>query len=75
MDYKFNVLYQKDDHGYYVFCPELKGCHSQGESFEEAKQNIKEAIKLYLDTMDEEELKELSSSKELISSTMEVSLV
>ena len=52
MVYKVNVVFMEDEHGYYVYCPELPGCHSQGDSFEEAKANIKEALYLYLGTME-----------------------
>jgi len=55
MSYKFNVLFQKDEHGYFVFCPDLKGCHSQGDTFEEAQENIREALELYLETMSQDE--------------------
>ena len=34
--------------GYVVYCPTLKGCVSQGETQEEALENIKDAIKTYL---------------------------
>lgn len=35
--YNYTVLLEKEsDGGYHVFCPILKGCHSQGDSFEEA---------------------------------------
>jgi predicted RNase H-like HicB family nuclease len=37
--------------GYHAFCPILKGCHSQGDTFEEAIDNITEAIKLYLENL------------------------
>jgi predicted RNase H-like HicB family nuclease len=33
-------------------CPELPGCASAGETEEEARQNIEEAIKLYLEPAD-----------------------
>lgn len=36
MNHKFNILFQKDENGYFAFCPELKGCHSQVDTFEEA---------------------------------------
>jgi predicted RNase H-like HicB family nuclease len=52
MSYKFNILFQKDEHGYFVYCPELKGCHSQGDTFEEAKENIREAIELYIEAVE-----------------------
>lgn len=74
MSYKFNVLFQKDENGYFAFCPELEGCHSQGDTFEEAKENIREAIELYLETMSVNEIEELKSPKELITTTMEVEL-
>jgi len=35
--------------GYSVYVPALPGCFSQGEKFEEATANIKEAIELYLE--------------------------
>jgi predicted RNase H-like HicB family nuclease len=35
--------------GYSVFVPTLPGCFSQGETFEEAVESIKEAIELYLE--------------------------
>ena len=72
MSHKFNIIFEKDEFGYFVFCPELKGCHSQGDTFEEARANIKEAIELYLETMDSDELQEFSAKKELITSIMEV---
>ena len=74
MSYKFNVLLQKDEHGYFAFCPELKGCHSQGDTFEEAQNNIREAIELYVESMSKEEIVELLPSKQIITTTMEVEL-
>jgi len=35
--------------GYWAICPEIEGANGQGETVEEAKQNLKEAIKLILD--------------------------
>jgi predicted RNase H-like HicB family nuclease len=48
---KVCVVIEKDEDGYYAFCPELEGCQSQGGSFEEAMASIREAIELYLDTL------------------------
>jgi len=67
-----NVLFQKDNSGYFAYCPDLKGCHSQGVTFEEAKENIREAIELYLETMSPEELTSFSTNREIISTVMEV---
>ena len=38
------VVLIESDEGYAVSCPELKGCHSQGASVEEALENIEEAM-------------------------------
>jgi predicted RNase H-like HicB family nuclease len=43
------VFQEETDGGYSVWIPDLPGCTSQGETFEEALANIKEATELYLD--------------------------
>ena len=43
------VEYDPEVSGYAVYCPELPGCTSAGDSEEEALENIKEAIALYLE--------------------------
>jgi predicted RNase H-like HicB family nuclease len=43
------VLEQEPDGGYVVSVPALPGCVSQGETREEALNNIREAIKLYVE--------------------------
>lgn len=54
--FTFNVIFEKeDDNGYCVQVPALQGCFSQGDSFEEAVENIKEAINLYLEETPGEE--------------------
>jgi len=55
MSYKVNIIIEKDEYGYYAYCPELEGCQTQGNSFEEVLKNIKEAVELYLETLPEEE--------------------
>jgi predicted RNase H-like HicB family nuclease len=47
------ILEQEDDGTYSVHCPALKGCHSQGETKEDALINIQEAIQLYLEVANE----------------------
>ncbi len=43
--WRFNLVIEPDeDGGYIVHCPALKGCWSQGETVEEALQNIKDAM-------------------------------
>jgi len=52
---KFQVVIEEDleDGGYIIHCPALKGCWSQGDTVEDALENIKEAIVGYLKTLNE----------------------
>jgi len=43
------VEYDPEARSYAVYCPELPGCTSAGDTEEEALKNIKEAIALYLE--------------------------
>ncbi len=73
MSYKVGVIIEKDEHGYYAYCPGLEGCQTQGDSLEEVLSNIKEAIELYLETLSEEE-RNASLSKEILTTTLEVKI-
>ncbi|MHC1567848.1 MAG: type II toxin-antitoxin system HicB family antitoxin, partial [Candidatus Syntropharchaeia archaeon] len=55
---KFKVIVREDleDGGYNVSCPALPGCHSQGETIQEALENIKEAIECYLESLEKDNL-------------------
>jgi len=46
------VFQEETDGGFSVWVPDLPGCASQGETLEEAINNIKEAISLYLEDND-----------------------
>ncbi|TFG92457.1 MAG: type II toxin-antitoxin system HicB family antitoxin [Syntrophobacterales bacterium] len=50
---KYRVNIQKTEEGYAVWCPGLPGCWSQGKTEKEAMENIKDAIKAYLKTVEE----------------------
>lgn len=73
MAYKISVIIEKDEHGYYAYCPELEGCQTQGDSLDEVLNNIKEAAELYLETLSEDEIK-ACQSKEILSTSVEVSI-
>ncbi|MBI5886158.1 MAG: type II toxin-antitoxin system HicB family antitoxin [Deltaproteobacteria bacterium] len=45
------ILEHAEEGGYTVYCPSLRGCVSQGETREEALANIKEAIELYIESL------------------------
>ena len=47
--YRFSVVVEKDHDGYFAFCPELQGCYTQGETYEEALENIKDAVRLHVE--------------------------
>lgn len=52
---EYNAIFTPEEEGgFSVYVPELPGCFSQGETFEEAQKNIKEAIELYLEDNDED---------------------
>ncbi|HFC98675.1 MAG TPA: type II toxin-antitoxin system HicB family antitoxin [Thermosulfurimonas dismutans] len=70
----FVVILEPDPSGgYVVSCPELPGCYSQGESVEEALENIKEAILLTLEDLAESE-EPLPESRKILVSTVSVSI-
>ncbi len=50
----YKVVLQKSEEGYSVSCPALPGCWSQGETEDEAIENIKEAIEDYLFVLNEQ---------------------
>jgi len=65
------VLEPAEEGGYTVYVPALPGCISEGDTKEEAINNIKEAIELYLETLTEEEIKTYLS-KEILTTSLEV---
>ncbi|HHD0209710.1 TPA: type II toxin-antitoxin system HicB family antitoxin [Campylobacter coli] len=50
-----NIIIEKDQDGYFARILELEGCVSQGNTYEEALVNIKEAGELYLESLANEE--------------------
>ena len=45
----FPVVIEKDEEGYFASCPTLQGCYTQGDSYEEVLENIRDAILLHLE--------------------------
>jgi predicted RNase H-like HicB family nuclease len=43
------IVIEADADGYFVSCPALQGCYSQGATYEEAVDNIKDAIRLHVE--------------------------
>ena len=50
---KFLVVVNESEYGFDAHCPTLKGCHSQGDTVEEALENIKDAIEQYVEALKE----------------------
>lgn len=74
---KFTALFERGDQGWWLAtCPEVPGAITQGRTIEEARENLKDAIRLMLEDMREdaqEELKDKESrGKEIILESLEV---
>lgn len=48
--YKYTIVLEQDEDGIYVAsCPALQGCYTQGDTYEEAIANIKDAVRLHIE--------------------------
>ena len=56
MEYKIVLEPDVEEGGYVVHCPALAGCYSQGDTKEEATENIREAIEAYLESLEKDNL-------------------
>jgi len=53
--YTVQVIIEQDEDGKYIAsCPSLQGCYTQGDTFEEAIENIKDVIRLCIEELEEE---------------------
>ena len=66
-NYLLDVVVEKDAGGYFAYCPSLQGCYTQGATYEEAIENIRDAIKLHIE--DRLAAKETLPSNQAISVT------
>jgi predicted RNase H-like HicB family nuclease len=55
----YKVVLHHDEEGFAVSCPVLPGCHSQGETEQEALENIADAIREYMAVINDRDLKGL----------------
>ena len=69
----FPIIIEQDQRGYFATCPDLQGCYSQGETYEDAVKNIKDAIKLHVEDRRAEH-EELPSKRSISLSTVEISV-
>ena len=50
----FPVVITQDEDGFFAFSPSIPGCHTQGNSYEEAQKSIQEAIELCLEVAEDD---------------------
>ena len=55
VDLDIVIMEDKEVGGYISIVPSLPGCHTQGDSLEEVIKNTREAVSLYIETLNEEE--------------------
>ena len=70
--YDFKVFLEPDEEsgGFVITCPSLPGCYSQGDTVEEALENIKEAILLCVEDMQEQNLPIPDPARTLVGSVV-----
>ena len=71
--YKFSVIVERDRDGYFAFYPERQGCYTQGDSYEEVFENIKDAIRLHVDDRIEND-EDIPQSESVSLTLMEVAV-
>ena len=72
MTCNLTAILEQDKDGVFAYCPELKGCQTQGDTVEEALSNLREAAELYLETLKPAELRQLRF-KTVLSTSLDVS--
>lgn len=63
--YRLTAIIEREGDGYVALCPELD-IASQGDTIEEARDNVKEAVELFLETASKNELTERLHDEVLI---------
>ena len=73
---KLSMICSVQNNGaYFAVCPELKGCFTQGDTYEEAYTNLKELVDITIkEELTEEDIEEILLSKTKIFSELEVAV-
>ena len=71
--YTLPIIIERDADGFFVSCPSLDGCYSEGDTYDQAVSNIKDAIKLHLEDRQSDH-EELAEPKSFSLSPVEVSV-
>lgn len=51
MSYTFRTIIEKDGKYFHGYVPALLGCHTFGKTIEETQRNLKDAIKVYIESI------------------------
>lgn len=60
---KIHAIIEKDENGYFAYVPSLQGCLTQGETLADTRENIKEAVALYLESLEADEIQSILSKQ------------
>jgi len=76
MTIKLSIICSKQDNGsYFAICPEIKGCYTQGDTYEEAYSNLKELVEISIkEDLTEEERLNIAQSTAKIFSELEIAV-
>ena len=76
MTIKLSMICSKQDNGsYFAVCPEVKGCYTQGDTYEEAYKNLKELVEITVkEDLTEEERQSVMQSTAKIFSEFEIAV-
>lgn len=47
--FQLTAVVERDRAGYVATCPQLQGCYTQGRTYEEVMQNLRDAVRLHLE--------------------------
>jgi predicted RNase H-like HicB family nuclease len=47
--YRLTCVIEKDEDGYSAYCPQLQGCYTQGDTYDEAVANLRDAVRLHIE--------------------------
>lgn len=70
MNRQFTAVIQREDDMYVALCPELDVA-SQGDTVQQARENLREAIELFLQEADPQEIRQLMRDEQYVSSVEE----
>jgi len=76
MTAKLSMICSKQSNDtYFAVCPEIRGCFTQGDTYEEAFANLKELVEIIIkEGLTEEEIQNVMQSKTKIFSEFEIAV-